>query len=198
MARLYDMPSKAQWNRLIAATLLLGCMWIALTRAEVGVIRSVMQSVVISPPADAPPAARVGARAPTFTLTTTDGRSVALEDLRGMVVLVNIWATWCPPCRAEMPAMQASYAHYRDQGFVVLAINQREDLATVHSFVKDRGLAFPILLDTDGRVGAAYQASALPSSFFIGRDGTVRVVYRGPLPRGVIDATVEGLLGEDR
>ncbi len=181
---------------LIIATLVLGSVWIAATRAGQGVIRSEVQNPLISPPADSPAAALVGSRAPEFVLNTLDGQRVALSDMRGQVVLVNIWATWCPPCRAEMPAIQASYARYRDKGFVVLAIDQREDVATVQSFMQEYALTFSVLLDTTGTVGAAYQASALPSSFFIGRDGTVRVVYRGPLPRGVIDATIEALLGD--
>ncbi len=142
------------------------------------------------------PAPQVGHPAPDFALESIDGGTVTLAELRGKVVLVNIWATWCPPCRAEMPAIEAAYQRHRDQGFVVLAVNQRERTSAVIGFMRERELTFTALLDPDGAVGANYQASAIPSSFFIGRDGIIRSVYRGPLPRGVIDATVESLLAE--
>lgn len=131
-----------------------------------------------------------------FSASTLDGQPVQLSDYRGQVVMLNFWATWCPPCRAEMPAMQAALDRYADQGLVVLAVNQREDPAVVAAFMRERQLTFPALLDANGSVGAAYQASALPSSFFIGRDGMVRAVYRGPLSRGVLESTIAGLVAE--
>lgn len=134
--------------------------------------------------------------APEFSLADTGGTMVSLRELRGKVVLINVWATWCPPCRAEMPAIQAVYEQYRDQGFVVLAVNFREDPAAVTTYLAEQGLTFPALLDYDGAVGAAYQARALPASFFVDRRGVIRTVYHGPMPRGVIAGTVEQLLSE--
>lgn len=185
----------AQWNLLIAAVLVAGVGLIIAGRAP-----AATPAQGAAPPiraaSEGAPAPAVGHPAPEFALADLDGRMVALRDLRGKVVLVNIWATWCPPCRAEMPAMQAALDRYGDQGLVVLAVNQREDREAVAAFMKERQLAFPALLDSDGAVGASYQASALPSSFFIGRDGTVRAVYRGPLSRGVLDSTVAGLVAD--
>jgi cytochrome c biogenesis protein CcmG, thiol:disulfide interchange protein DsbE len=134
--------------------------------------------------------------APDFTLTDTSGQAINLRTLRGQVVLVNIWATWCPPCRAEMPMIEAAYQQYRDQGFTVLAVNLREDSRTVADYMTQAGLSFPALLDSTGDVSSMYRASVLPSSFFIDKAGVIRAVYRGPMARSVITGTVEQLLGE--
>lgn len=188
-------PTLRHWNILIAATLVLGAFLIGVTR-----VRPQEPLLASSQPERAAdssdPAPQVGHPAPDFTLESIDGGTVTLADLHGKVVLVNIWATWCPPCRAEMPAIEAAYQRHRDQGFVVLAVNQRERRSAVVGFMRERELTFMALLDPDGAVGASYQASAIPSSFFIGRDGIIRSIYRGPLPRGVIDATVESLLAQ--
>lgn len=140
-------------------------------------------------------APEVGKLAPTFTLATPDGTPVSLASLRGQVVLVNFWATWCPPCRAEMPAIQAAYAQYRARGFTVVAVTANEQPESVTSFFAERGLSFAALLD-DGRVHAAYRASGLPSSFFVDRQGVVRAVYRGAMSDAVITGEVERLLAE--
>ena len=134
--------------------------------------------------------------APDFTLPALDGTSVMLSKIKGQVALINIWATWCPPCRAEMPTIQATYEQYRDQGFTVLAVDVQEDPRTIAAFMREYKLTFPALLDLDGTVSQTYQAYALPSSFFVDRKGIIRAVYRGPMPRGVIAGTVEQLLQE--
>jgi peroxiredoxin len=136
--------------------------------------------------------------APNFSLTDLNGTKIALIDLKGQVLLINIWATWCPPCRVEMPAIQAAYEQYHDQGFIVLAVNLQEDPAAVAAFMRDYQLTFPALLDRDGQVSRAYQAAALPSSFFVDRRGVIRVIYRGPMPHSAIAGTVEQLLQESK
>ncbi|MEJ2759667.1 MAG: TlpA disulfide reductase family protein [Anaerolineales bacterium] len=144
-------------------------------------------------------APQAGFLAPEFTLNTLDGETMALADMRGKAVLVNIWASWCIPCRSEMPAMQAVYEEYASQGFEVLAVNatsqdSREDAA---AFVAENGLTFPILLDVDGFVGEKYQVSALPSSFFILPDGTIQeVVIGGPMAEALLRTRVDTLLEE--
>jgi peroxiredoxin len=136
--------------------------------------------------------------APNFALTNLDGTSITLLDLRGQVLLINVWATWCPPCRVEMPSIQAAHEQYHDQGFSVLAVNLQEDPAIVSAFMRDYQLTFPALLDRDGQVSRTYQAVALPSSFFVDRQGVIRAVYRGPMPRSTIAGTVEQLLQEGK
>ncbi len=143
------------------------------------------------------PAPQAGFLAPDFTLTTLEGETVSLSDFRGQAVLVNYWATWCPPCKAEMPAMQRTYEAYRDQGFVVLAVNatNQDALADVEAFVREYGLTFPVLLDESGSMGALYRVNALPTSFFIRPDGVIEeVVIGGPMSEALISTRIETLL----
>ncbi len=139
-------------------------------------------------------APEVGKVAPTFNLRTPDGQVINLADLRGQVVLVNFWATWCPPCRAEMPAIQAAYTKYQPQGFMVLAVTADAQPSDVTDFFQVRGLSFPALLD-DGQVHAAYRANGLPASFFIDRQGVVRAIHHGAMSEAVITQEIEQLLG---
>jgi len=143
------------------------------------------------------PAPQTGFLAPDFTLDTLDGDTVTLSDLRGKAVLVNLWATWCPPCRSEMPAIQKLYDEYKDQGFVVLAVNatNQDQVSKIPDFIQEYGLTFPILLDTAGEVSRQYQLRSLPSSFFIGRDGVIQeVVIGGPMAETLLRTRIEKIL----
>jgi peroxiredoxin len=113
------------------------------------------------------------APAPDFTLAGLDGKTVRLADFRGRVVFLNFWATWCPPCREEMPAMQALAGDLEKQGLVVLAVNYEESAETAEAFVRETGLALPVLLDPDGTVARRYRVPGLPASFFIDRRGAL-------------------------
>ncbi len=106
-----------------------------------------------------------------------------MSDLRGKVVLLNFWATWCPPCKAEMPDLEALYREYgAAHDFVVVGVNLQEDGAVVEKFARQAGLSFPILLDTDGEVsGQAYAVRSLPMSLIIDRDGYIRDAWTGQL-----------------
>ena len=145
------------------------------------------------------PAPQTGFLAPEFTLTSLQGETISLADLRGQAVLVNIWASWCGPCRSEMPAMQTIYQEYAGQGFTILAVNStiQDSQSKAAEFVAEYNLTFPILLDFDGQVSALYQVSALPSSFFIRPDGTIQeVVIGGPMAEALLRTRVETLLQE--
>ena len=135
------------------------------------------------------------ALAPDFTLATLDGSTVRLADLRGKVVLLNFWATWCPPCKAEMPDLDALQRIYGEsQGLVVLGINLQEDAGTVASFVQERNLSFPVLLDTDGTVTSGlYQVRPLPTSFIIDRQGYIRDVWNGQIAREAMLARLKNV-----
>mgnify|MGYP001614082844 CR=1 FL=1 len=143
------------------------------------------------------PAPQQGFLAPDFELTATTGETIRLSDLRGQAVLVNLWATWCPPCRAEMKSIEKVYNEYKDQGFVVLAVDMtyQDDPLAIMPFVNEHGLTFPILLDETGTMAKDYQLRSLPSSFFINRDGIINeVVIGGPMAEALLRTRVEEIL----
>jgi peroxiredoxin len=123
----------------------------------------------------------VGSPAPEIILKDLQGHEMKLSDLRGKVVLVNFWATWCKPCKEEMPAMQASYDKLRDRGFVVLAVNELEDTERVIDHVRTHGHTFPVVMDHDNRVANRYGVVGLPVSFLVDRQGIVRERVAGNL-----------------
>lgn len=105
-----------------------------------------------------------------FSLTDLTGKTWALKDLRGKVILVNFWATWCPPCRTEMPDLQSLYSHFKDQGFVILAISD-EDAPKVKSYIEQYHYTYPVLLDPGRKVNEAYSIEGIPKSFVYDREG---------------------------
>jgi cytochrome c biogenesis protein CcmG, thiol:disulfide interchange protein DsbE len=121
------------------------------------------------------PAPVTGAPAPDFTLTDLAGQPVRLSSLKGQVVLINFWATWCIPCRAEIPAIQQAYNARKDQGFTVLAVNLNEPVPDVQSYVTSLNVNFPVLLDAGDSISNLYRVRGYPTSFFIDRGGTVAI-----------------------
>lgn len=121
-----------------------------------------------------------GSVAPAFTLASLDGAPVSLTDLRGHVVLINFWATWCEPCQREMPAMERLYEAQHAAGFELLAVSVGEAPEPVRAFRERLGLTFPILLDSDKTTSAAYQTYRFPESYLVDRDGVVVERYVGP------------------
>ena len=139
----------------------------------------------------------MGKMAPDFTLSTLDGGKVTLSDLRGQAVLINFWATWCGPCRLEMPELVRAYQTYEGDGLIVLALNTTtsDSLTDVRAFAEEFRLPFPILLDETGRVsGDLYRVSGLPKSIFIDRKGIIARVYLGAMTRKQIDQFVTEIL----
>jgi peroxiredoxin len=116
-----------------------------------------------------------GARAPNYTVTTvTSGASVALRDYRGRVVLLNLWATWCPPCEQEMPSMERLYQEMGPQGLEVLAISiDQLTPEAVRRWAEERGLSFTVLQDRSGRIQQVYQTTGMPESFVVDREGVI-------------------------
>ncbi len=137
-------------------------------------------------------AAHVDFQAPDLTLSTLDGKTMSLKELRGQVVLINFWATWCQPCRAEMQDIQAAYRQHPN-GFVVLAVNNEEGDVPIRDFVSQFNLTFPILLDSDGAVAREYRVQGLPTSYFIDRSGIVRAANIGAMNRAYIEAQIASL-----
>jgi peroxiredoxin len=125
-----------------------------------------------------------GQLAPDFELTDVSGQRRKLSELRGQTVVVNFWATWCPPCRAEMPELQAFYMRYKDQGVTMLAVNAANTETSegyVAAWLKERGLSFPVVYDSAGEVTKAYRVSAYPSTIIVGPDGLIRTKKQGPM-----------------
>ncbi len=119
-----------------------------------------------------------GSKAPEFTLKTLKGEEISLRDLRGKVVLLNFWATWCPPCKEEMPLFVEVYRKYREKGFEILAVSMDSKPEPVEKFVREYRFPFPVLMD-DGNVSTKYGVQGLPTSFLIDRDGEVVKVRLG-------------------
>jgi peroxiredoxin len=122
---------------------------------------------------------KVGAPAPDFTFPTIDGQTVQLSKLRGQPVLVNFWATWCPPCRAEMPSLQAAFEE-KGEEVKFIAVDLQEGLETVQQFAEDFGLSFTIALDYGGNSQADYNLRGIPETFLIDEQGIVRYIKIGP------------------
>jgi len=120
-----------------------------------------------------------GGVAPDFTLRTLDGQNMRLHEQRGQVVLVNFWATWCGPCRQEMPHLNRLYEKYRASGFVLLGVNVDEDPGNAAGVASKLGVKFPVLPDAQKNVSRLYDLKAMPSTVLIDRDGRVRHVHRG-------------------
>ncbi len=117
--------------------------------------------------------------APDFTLPSLTGPNLRLQEQRGRVVMINFWATWCGPCRVEMPHLSRLYEKYRGSGFTVLAVNIDEDPNKAASLANQLGMRFPVLLDADKKVSRLYDLSTMPSTILVDRDGRVRYVHRG-------------------
>jgi peroxiredoxin len=139
-------------------------------------------------------AAQIGKPAPTFTLPDPNGITYTLDDLRGQVVLVNFWATWCEPCREEMPELDQLARDYRDAGLRVLAVNVLEDGPKIREFGEELALDLPLLADRRGETYKAYNVQALPSTYLIDAEGIIRDVRLGTITRRYLDSRLPGLL----
>ena len=118
--------------------------------------------------------------ADNFRLESLTGQAVSLRDFRGRVVFLNFWATWCEPCKVEMPLMQRLYNNLKEKGLVVVAVDLRDHDRVVRQFVQDLGLTFPVLLDRDGSVSKSYRVTQIPTSYLIDREGKLVGKVIGP------------------
>jgi cytochrome c biogenesis protein CcmG, thiol:disulfide interchange protein DsbE len=185
------LPSrKKRWEILIIVCLAAGVLWTVDSRVP----------SAVGAPLSSSPSPREGFLAPEFTLDSLDGDKVTLSKLRGQIVVINFWATWCLPCREETPALEKSYEQYKDSGVVILGVNltDQDSIREVESFVQEFRLTYPILLDRDGTVSNyLYQIKGLPTTFFVNREGIIRtVLVGGPMSETFLHSKIEALLEE--
>lgn len=179
---------KQNWTLFSILVLAVSAMWMAFTTPPPGAVTGGQI-----------PAPKEGFLAPDFTLEDAQGQIYRLSELQGKPVLVNLWASWCAPCKEEMPAMQAVYETYAPQGFMLLAVNatSQDSQSAAIDFAQARGLTFPILFDRDGAVTTRYQVQAMPTSFFVDQQGIVRkVIIGGPMTQAFLVSEIEHLLAE--
>ncbi|HYG57970.1 MAG TPA: redoxin domain-containing protein [Symbiobacteriaceae bacterium] len=170
------------WKRLIMAVIL-------------GMSSVAVLALLLVPRGDASANLVAGEAAPDFALQALDGTQVRLADLKGKPVVINFWASWCSPCRKEMPDFEVMYQQYREQGLVVLGINVGEPRVTVADFRQQVGVTFPILTDVHEDAQSAYKILPLPATFFVDRSGTIRSIYQYQMSRSQMETEVLRLLG---
>lgn len=134
--------------------------------------------------------------APDLTLNDLDGNPRSLSDYVGQVALVNMWATWCPPCVEELPALNSFYNDYAMEGFVIIGIDDGEELGVVKDYVAQQGLTFPIWMDPSYLSESAFNTMNLPSSFLIDRQGQVRLQWVGAISRAMLEKYVVPIIEE--
>lgn len=182
---------RALWLAILGGALILGAVaftiWITQTSESPTPAAS-------SSTSGAPAPAKVNFPAPNLLLKNLQGDTVSLSDYRGKIVLVNNWATWCPPCKAEMPDLQAYYEKHADDDFVLLAINAGDGAVDVAQFAEVYGLTFEVLLDPNNEAVRAFKNTGLPSTYVIDREGTVRYAWLGALNQAALELFVTPLL----
>lgn len=135
-----------------------------------------------------------GNLAPDFLLEGLDGGDVQLSKFRGQPVVINFWATWCYPCRQEMPNLVKAYNQYRGQGLVIIGVNLQEGKSIIEPFARDFGIAYPIAIDRTGSVGDEYRVLGLPTTYFLDREGVVKSVFTGPFLETSNGTNVQGAI----
>ncbi len=176
--------SRFTWTLVILGALLLGTTWIFLSQ------ESVYELNLIDNMVEAP---AVGYQAPDFTVPTMTGETFTLSDQRGRPLVLNFWATWCPPCRAEIPFFQAASRKYNGQ-VTVVGVDDGEPIELVAPFASRLDIAYVIPMDEDGAVSKEYRVHSLPSTFFIDEGGVIRYIHIGVINRAVLEDKIAQLL----
>lgn len=123
-----------------------------------------------------------------------DLKFITLSDFRGKIVLLNLWATWCPPCKEELPVLEAYYKNHRDEGFVIIGVEDGQPVEEVEAYIKTTGVTYPIWIDHEYATEIAFSAFSLPSSFVIDREGTVRLSWVGVISTAMLEKHITPLI----
>ena len=145
-------------------------------------LKVVLIAVALAGVVPVPASSEPSGLAPDFTLIDRDGNSVSLSDLRGQVVMINFWASWCGPCRQEMPLLEQIHQRYQRLGFTLLGVNVEENPGDAEDWLENRPVSFPILYDPDNGVSKLYDVVAMPSTVLVDRQGNVRFLHHGYQP----------------
>jgi len=180
-------PSRSGWIVITVLVAAFGGAWIGLTRVQAGEAN----------PNGRPPSPNIGHPAPDFTLPALSGESLSLSDLRGRPVVLNFWATWCGPCRVEIPALEAASQAAGSQG-VILGVNVQEDPERVMAFAAELGITYPIVLDASAEVARLYRVNGFPTTYFIDPQGVVAGVFHGPLNAPLLETRLMELSAPTR
>lgn len=180
------------WLAIISLTLVLGGAWIIVSKSLVGAGTVTTDGAITLEPAPI-----AGHPAPNFELVSTDGETMRLSDLSGKPVILNFWATWCGPCRAEFPEFQQAAVDNADR-LVIVGINNTsaDNPDAIPEFLKEFGITFPILLDNDREAVDAYNILGLPTTIFIDDQGIVNEVFTGPLNKAYIESKISELTSD--
>lgn len=162
--------TRRDWLIITIVVAALGIFWLNATRAAAADVN----------PTGRPPAPEIGHPAPDFTLPASDGSLISLAEFKGQPVILNFWATWCGPCRAEIPALQAVWESPDSQG-VIFGIDVQEPAERVVAFMADYGMTYPVALDQSAEVARLYRVRAFPTTYFINSRGVIIDIYTGPL-----------------
>ncbi|OGO50246.1 MAG: hypothetical protein A2148_04260 [Chloroflexi bacterium RBG_16_68_14] len=185
---------------------ILGGLWYWDSRGDGGTVADDERFGTVELPTDKnptgkPPVTQVGRAAPDFLLETPKGGTLRLSDLQGQPVVVNFWASWCPPCRAEMPELVAAYERYQNQGLVIVGINLQEPDDTVLDFAEEFGIDFPLVIDRDGELADVWRLGGpiqgIPTSYFIDGTGVIRDLYYGPMTEKTLEERLAKILPEE-
>jgi peroxiredoxin len=147
-------------------------------------------------PSQAP---QVGFSAPGFALQSMDSNTVNLSDLDGIPLIINFWASWCPPCRAEMPDFEQASREFSSSELQILTVNatNQDSIPNIERFIAEHGLSIPVLLDTNGEISVIYQVHSLPTTFFINSSGVIsRIIIGGPIPLSLLRIEANQLIKE--
>jgi peroxiredoxin len=179
------MPRTRQdWIILTLVVTLLGSVWVGMTRVKPGQVN----------PSGRPPSPDIGYTAPDFTLLTPGGEELSLSDFRGKPVLLNFWATWCPPCRAEIPALEQASRQLEGRA-VILGVDVQESPGTVQAFMEEAGITYAVVIDPDAVVAHTYRIRAYPTTYFIDPRGVIVELYNGPMTEPLIFMRLDDLAG---